>query len=144
MTNSPDFGSTATRAGEFASYAGSNDDVAGRSFVHGDLLESFVMDQGGPKDGRAENMLGRRAQHDSLIGRLCEDEGYGQRMLRKAYGWPPRVLGGHADALNRRLGDLHALDPLQFFLSRGCAHPLTKARMDTRTEWLGRARIFQI
>jgi hypothetical protein len=90
MTNSPDFGSTATRAGEFASYAGSNDDVAGRSFVHGDLLESFVMDQGGPKDGRAENMLGRRAQHDSLIGRLCEDEGYGQRMLRKAYGWPPK------------------------------------------------------
>jgi hypothetical protein len=35
-------------------------------------------------------MLGRRAQHDSLIGRLCEDEGYGQRMLRKAYGWPPK------------------------------------------------------
>jgi hypothetical protein len=65
-------------------------------------------------------------------------------MLRKAYGWPPRVLGGHANALNRRLGDLHALDPLQFFLSRGCAHPMTKARRDARAEWLGRATVFQV
>ena len=82
-------------------------------------------------------MFWQCVQDDSLVGRLCEDEGYGQRILRKAYGWTPRVLGGHADALKRRLGYLHALAPLQFFLSLGCAHPLTKARMATRAERLG-------
>jgi len=71
-------------------------------------------------------MLWRRAQNDSLVGRLCEDEGNGQRILRKAYGWPPWVLGGHADALECRLGDLHPLKSYQFSSAasvRSSEHP---------------------
>jgi len=117
--------------------ARTNDDISGRSLTHGDLVKSFVMRQRGPENGGAKDMFRWRPEHDSLIGSLCEDEGYGQRIFRKAFGWTPRVLGGHANALNRRLGNLHTLDPLQFFFSRGCAHPLTKARMATRADWPG-------
>ena len=105
-----------------------DDDVSRRSRAHGDLVEPFVMQQGGPKNRGAEDMLWRRAQNDSLVGRLCEDEGNGQRILRKAYGWPPWVLGGHADALECRLGDLHPLKSYQFSSARLCAGPVNTHR----------------
>ena len=49
-------------------------------------------------------MSRRRSQRYSLYGCLCEDEGYGQSILRRAREWVSKVPGGHADALNRRLG----------------------------------------
>ena len=62
-------------------------------------------------------MFGRRSQDDCLIGRLCKDEGYGQGVLRNAYGQPPRVLGGHSNTLDSRLGDVHPQNPYRFSLS---------------------------
>jgi len=89
-------------------------------------------------------MFGRRSQDDCLIGRLCKDEGYGQGVLRNAYGWPPRVLGGHADALKRRLGYLHPQNLYRLPSPGFRAGPVNARRRATRVERIGRARIFQI
>ena len=45
-----------------------------------------------------------RVVHLSLFCCLCEDDRYGQRVFRRPYEGTPRVPGGHADALERRLG----------------------------------------
>ena len=53
------------------------DGLVGAEFPpHGHSIESFVMGQGTPENGGAENMLWRPSQNDSLIRRFCEDEGY--------------------------------------------------------------------
>ena len=76
------------------------------------------MRQGIPKNGRATNMVWRRSEHDSLFCRLCEDEGYGQRVFRRAYEWASKIPGRHTDALKRGLGYLRVISALRVFLSR--------------------------
>ena len=85
-----------------------------------------------------------RSEHDPLIRRSREEEGHRQSVIRTVQPCASNLLCGHADSLNRRLGDLHAIEPLQLYLSRGCARPLTKVRMVARAKWLGCARILQI
>jgi len=89
-------------------------------------------------------MFGRRSQDDCLIGRLCKYEGYGQGVLRNAYGWPPRVLGGHSNTPDSRLGDVHPQNPYRFSLSLLRTGRVSARRLTARTERFGRARIFQI
>ena len=103
---------------------GCNDDIPGRGFTHGNLIESFVMGQGIPKNGRAENVFWRRSQHDSLFCCLCEDDRYGQRVFRGAREWTSKIPGGHSDALKRRLGYSRTIGASRLFLCGVRAGPL--------------------
>ena len=112
--------------------------------AHGHLHEAAVMQEGIVEKGCAQYMAWFRSQDDPLMRRSREEERYRQGVIRVVRPCASNLLRGHADPLNRRLVNLHALDPLQSFLSRRCARPLTKARMAAWAERLGRARIFQI
>ena len=85
-----------------------------------------------------------RSQHDPLIRRSREEERHRQGVIRIVQPCASNFLCGHADPLDRRLRNLYPLESMQFFLSRGCAHPFTGAAKATRVELLGSARIFQI
>jgi hypothetical protein len=74
-------------------------------------------------------MAGRLLKDDSLVGCLCEDEGYGQCVVRRAHGRAPAIPGGHADALERRPGYVRARRARRLFASRTNGRPLTPVRL---------------
>jgi len=65
-----------------------------------------------------------RSQHDILIGRPCEDEGYCDGVFRIGRERAGNIPGGQADALKRRLGYLRAIRVLRLLFSRVRAGPL--------------------
>jgi hypothetical protein len=101
--------------------------IARRSFAHEDLRETLVMRQGVLKNRCAANMAGWFLKDDSVAGCLCEDERYGQCVVRRAHGRAPAIPGAHAD-VERRVGYLRAIKARRFFASRTNGSPPISVR----------------